>query len=242
MLPNLNSKLVIMIRKLLYFALFTVASLQAQVVISPNPFNMNSGTITFTYGSSANYSLYDPMSNPNLYLYTGLNTDTDATTWEYHDDWNNVASLIPLTWNSTANAYVANFNLATRTYTHESTQTQVTIPNGTSVNNWFFIIRNEAGSSQSVNLSGIDYGFSPSAVLSLSEFNDTEKVFVHKQQLISELPHEAKVAIFGITGQQLCAFQLVPQQKINLEHLEKGNYFAIIEYQNTKKLLKFTTF
>ena len=53
-------------KKILLIILFlsTIYS-GAQIVITPNPVDINSGSITITYGSNNDYSLFDPM---NYYL------------------------------------------------------------------------------------------------------------------------------------------------------------------------------
>jgi hypothetical protein len=76
--------------KLLYLTLLMFGISQAQIELVPNPCDINTGTITFKYGESADYSIFDPMSDPNLYLYTGLQTDADPLTWDYHDDFTDI--------------------------------------------------------------------------------------------------------------------------------------------------------
>ena len=85
----------------------------AQIELQPNPSNINSGTFTFKYGELGDYSIFDPLSNPNLYLYTGLQTDADPLTWDYNDGEfviANIAQMIPLTFDSNLGYYVATFN------------------------------------------------------------------------------------------------------------------------------------
>ena len=82
--------------KLLCITLFIFGISQAQIELVPNPCDINTGTITLKYGESGDYSIFDPMSDPNLYLYTGLQTDADPMTWDYHDDFTNVATMILL--------------------------------------------------------------------------------------------------------------------------------------------------
>ena len=76
--------------KLLCLTLFIFGISQAQIELVPNPCDINTGTITLKYGELGDYSIFDPLSDPNLYLYTGLQTDTDPMTWDYHDDFTNV--------------------------------------------------------------------------------------------------------------------------------------------------------
>ena len=133
-----------MMKKLLLVAFFGLNLANAQIIVTPNPFGLTSGTITLTYGSAGDYSLFDPMSEPNLYLYTGLETDGVASTWDFHDTWTDTSTMVPLTWNATANAYVATFDIGARTYFSEATMSNTTIPGGTMVNNWYFLLSSSA--------------------------------------------------------------------------------------------------
>lgn len=225
-------------KQLQFLFMLSFVWVNSQVIITPNPFNVNSGTITFTYGANADYSLFDPVSNPNLYLYTGLNTDDVLDTWEFHDDWNTVSSLIPLTWNSTANAYVATFNLATRNYTQESTQTVTTLPTGTNVNGWYFIIRNEMGNMQSSNLVGANYGFTSSAVLSNLSFELKNDLYVYNQLLISQLSEDVNVELFNALGQLIQNKTLMSKSNWDLSSFEKGLYFVTVSFKNVHYKLK----
>lgn len=213
----------------------------AQLTVSPNPFNINSGTITVTYGASGDYSLFNPNSDPNLYLYTGLETDGVTTTWDYHDTWNNLSSLVPLTWNSSANAYVATFDIGARNYTQDSSGTLMTIPSGTSVNNWYFIIRNGDGSAQSGDLKGTDYGFSAS--LETATFNTFEiKLTVSNNSIFTNAQGKIELEIYTILGQKVASFSRENNNsnlEIPLNLNSNGIYIARLTNDNQTKTLKF---
>ena len=89
----------------------------AQIELQPNPSSINSGNLTFKYGEFGDYSIFDPLGNPNLYLYTGLQTDADPITWDYNDGEfviSNLGQMIPLNYDNGLGYYVATFNAATR--------------------------------------------------------------------------------------------------------------------------------
>lgn len=231
--------------KTLFFSalLLNTVLANAQLSVSPNPFSVNSGIVTITYGASGDYAIYDPQSEPNLYLYSGLETDGTAATWDYHDDWNTLSTLTPLTWNPTANAYTATFDIANRTYVQEGTGTSMQIPTGTTVNNWFFIIRNAAGNSQSATLEGTAYGMMPTTFLSNDKFENSKNYFfVNKGTLSTNIAGKSTVEIYSITGQkiQTIAFDNNNnnfEQKLNLSG--NGIFIAVLKNENTTKSIKF---
>ena len=218
--------------------LFFIQVSMSQIIITPNPFSINSGTITITYGSAGNYSLFDPISDPNLYIYTGLETDGVTATWDYHDVWTNITTLTPLTWDSAANAYVATLNIGTRNYFSEATSAITSLPTGTTANNWFFIIRNLDGTRQSVDLFGANFGFVP-GILQTDLFLSSNEVIISNGKIQSEYLETLQVEIFGIDGKIIEKFNLEAQTTKNLNLLTKGIYLAKISNKNQFKTIKF---
>lgn len=207
-------------------------------MVTPNPFGINSGTITVTYGSLGDYSLFDPLGDPNLYLYTGLETDGVSSTWDYHDVWTDSSTLIPLTWNNSVGAYVATFDLATRNYFSEFTQTNGLIPQLTQVNNWYFIIRNLNGSRQSSDLIGTNFAFTPST-LSVEDFQEDLMVNFVKGNALNLSLNDVKIDIYTITGQKIKSVLLLFGSELNLQLSDKGIYFARVTSNKNEKLIKF---
>ncbi len=228
--------------KLLFAALFLGNFVgNAQIVISPNPFNINTGNITVTYGSAGDYTLFDPLSDPNLYLYSGLETDADIATWDYHDDWTNLATLTPLTWDETANAYVANLNIANRNYMEEGTTNFAPIPAGTNVNDYYFVIRNAAGDRQSGDLKGTDFGMTPAVFLSTKNFDNKNTFHITNGEITTNLIGKSKIEIFALNGSKIKTLEINNQsenvqQKIELQ---PGVFIATITNNGTQKTIKF---
>ena len=173
----------------------------AQIVITPNPVDINTGSITITYGSNNDYSLFDPMSNPNLLLYTGLDTDADPTTWDYHDDFNDTTTFIPFNFDVTANAYVAQIDVAGRMYQEEPSLNMVSLPQGLNVNDWYFIIIATDLSRQSADLKGSDYGWQP-ATLSNNIFEKEEfNITAVNEALVFDTADYYSVKTYNLQGQ-----------------------------------------
>lgn len=185
----------------------------AQIVITPNPVDINSGSITITYGSNNDYSLFDPMSNPNLLLYTGLDTDADPTTWDYHDDFNDTTTFIPFNFDVTSNAYVAQIDVAGRMYQEEPSLNMVNLPQGINVNDWYFIIITTDLSRQSADLKGSDYGWQ-AATLDSELFDNIEfKVTAVNHALIFNKADYYSIKTYNLQGQLV--------QDINRRYIER---------------------
>ena len=197
-----------MTTKLLYIFLLFTSFCSAQIALMPNPSDINSGTFTLTYGASGDYSIFDPMSDPNLFLYTGLDTDTDPLTWDYHDDFTNSSTLIPLTYDANLGYYLATFNPATRSYLEEPSLNTVTIPSGTTVNDWYFLITVADQSRQSADLKGSDYGFG-STTLSLDSVNKTKDIYVGNGQITFNSQGNYLVVVYDVLGKQIENKQII---------------------------------
>lgn len=229
--------------KLLCIALLLVGFCNAQITLTPNPSDINSGTLTLTYGSSGDYSIFDPMSDPNLFLYTGLQTDADPMTWDYHDDFTNSSTLIPLTYDANLGYYVATFNPATRSYLEEPSLNTVNIPSGTEVFDWYFLITIADQSRQSADLKGSDYGFGL-ATLSTDSFNKTKNINVGNGEISFQSQGNYNVAVYDILGKQIVTAQLKVSNTLthNFQLQNKGVYLVkISDGLNTRtvKMLKY---
>ncbi|WP_138434861.1 T9SS type A sorting domain-containing protein [Winogradskyella algicola] len=229
--------------KLLFLMLLVFGISQAQIELVPNPCDINSGTITFKYGELGDYSVFDPLSDPNLYLYTGLQTDADPLTWDYHDDFSDVSTLIPLTYDAVLGYYVATFNPATRTYLEEPMLNTTTIPSGTEVFDWYFLITNSDQSRQSGDLKGSDYGFG-SAVLSVYTFNKTNEVSVGNGTITFNSAAQYEIAVYDVLGKKVVdkTLNITSQTTHNLQLRNTGVYLVKISsgsYSRTVKMLKY---
>ncbi|MCB0398971.1 MAG: T9SS type A sorting domain-containing protein [Winogradskyella sp.] len=229
--------------KLLCLALLMYGISQAQIELVPNPCDINSGSLTFKYGEFGDYSVFDPFSDPNLYLYTGLQTDADPLTWDYHDDFSNVSTMIPLTYDSGLGYYVATFNPATRTYLEEPMLNTTTIPSGTEVFDWYFLITNSDQSRQSPDLKGSDYGFG-SAVLSIEAFNKTNDISVGNGTITFNSAAKYEIAVYDVLGKKVMdkTLNITSQTTLDLHLRNSSVYLVKISsgtYSRTVKMLKY---
>ena len=229
--------------KLLYLVLLMFGICHAQIELVPNPCDINSGTITFKYGELGDYSVFDPLSDPNLYLYTGLQTDADPLTWDFHDDFSNVGTLIPLTFDSGLGYYVATFNPATRTYLEEPLLNTTTVPSGTEVFDWYFLITNSDQSRQSADLQGSAYGFG-SALLSVDAFNIARDVNVGNGTITFNSPAQYQVTVYDLLGKKVVdkKLNITTQTTHDFQLRNTGVYLVKIisgTFSSTIKMLKY---
>ncbi|WP_111685531.1 T9SS type A sorting domain-containing protein [Winogradskyella tangerina] len=225
--------------KLLCLLLLVCGISQAQIELVPNPCDINSGTLTFKYGEFGDYSVFDPLSDPNLYLYTGLQTDADPMTWDYHDDFSDVSTMIPLTFDSGLGYYVATFNPATRTYLEEPNLNTTTIPNGTEVFDWYFLITNSDQSRQSADLQGSAYGFG-SAVLSVDSFKISNNVSVGNGTITFNSPAQYEVSVYDLLGKRVFnkTLNITSQTTFDFQLRNTGVYLVKILAENSSTTLK----
>jgi hypothetical protein len=220
-----------------FLALLAFTTANAQLTISPNPTNINSGLVKITYGANADWSIFNANSDPNLYLYTGLDTDGVASTWEYSDTWNNLATLVPLTWNTVANAYVANVNIGTKNYS------SLTLPNGTQVYDWFFIIRNAAGNSQSATLKATNYGFTAGPTLSKNQFYTSNIDFsITNGKMNTSAQGKSQLEIYALDGKKISETDFENNSnsfEIQVNLNQKGVFLAKLKSAGTSKTIKF---
>lgn len=214
----------------------------SQIELQPNPSDINSGTFTFKYGELGDYSIFDPMSNPNLYLYTGLQTDADPATWDYNDGeftLENLGQMIPLTYDNGLGYYVATFNPKTRQYIEDVTGMLTTIPSGTEVFDWYFLITTNDLSRQSPDLKGSDYGFN-SAVLSVNDFSIGSDVIIYNTTLKFQKQGHYNIAVYDVLGKQVCSETIAVNVSTihELALQSSGLYIVKITSGSTTKTIK----
>lgn len=214
----------------------------SQIELQPNPSDINSGTFTFKYGEFGDYSIFDPMSNPNLYLYTGLQTDADPATWDYNDGeftLENLGQMIPLTYDNGLGYYVATFNPKTRQYVEDVTETLTTIPNGTEVFDWYFLITTDDLSRQSPDLKGSDYGFG-AAVLSISESSVNTNIIAYNTSLKFFKQGQYTITVYDVLGKRISSESIsvigTTTHKLGLK--SAGLYIVKITSGQTTKTIK----
>ncbi len=222
---------------LLFILGFTIVS-DAQVQFTPIPFGVNQ-EVFVTYGASGDYSLFDPNGEQTLYLYTGLETDGIPDTWDFHDQWSDVNSLIPLVFNSSSNRFEGSFTIGTRSYVNSSTQEIQLLPEGTCINNWYFILRNAAG-NQTTNLIGSDYGYDTSSCYLKKNSNSLkEKVIYSNGYLVNSSTESFQVDLYNLLGQRLQGFFLEQNETRPITMRNHEPYIAVLSNGDHRFSIKF---
>ncbi|MFD2915974.1 T9SS type A sorting domain-containing protein [Psychroserpens luteus] len=225
------------------FISFTCLFGFSQIELQPNPSDINSGTFVLKYGEFGDYSIFDPMSNPNLYLYTGLQTDTDPLTWDYNDGEflvSNLGQMIPLTYDNTLGYYIATFNPKTRTYFEEATLSMTTIPENTEVFDWYFLITTNDLSRQSADLKGTDYGFNSSTVLDVDNYTNTNDIIVLNGSIKFLKQGQYNLSVYDVLGKRIKKETINNSGELlyDLKLRSSGLYIVQITSGSTKKTVK----
>ncbi|WP_438962333.1 hypothetical protein [Nonlabens sp.] len=224
------------------FAVFLLLPLLvfSQIEINPNPATINSGIMTITYGAQGDYTLFDPMSDPNLLLYTGLETDGVTATWDFHDDFADISTLVPFNYDNTLGYYIAQIDVAGRTYVEEPNLNITTIPAGTQVNDWYFLIATTDLSRQSADLKGSDYGWQQ-ATLSNDVLEELELFKIMNQKLIYSGSDVITLHVYGLSGalihttsikDAITDLSFLPKDQLFLLRLESHKGVKVIKYLN----------
>lgn len=219
--------------KLLFFFITLSITAHGQIQLNPNPADINSGTITITYGAQGDYSLFDPMGDPNLLLYTGLETDGVPSTWDYHDDFSDASTFVVFNYDATAGAYVAQIDIANRIYQEEPNLNLTTIPTGTQVNDWYFLIITTDLSRQSPDLKGSDYGWQPSTLSEQSPNMAQFDVRVVEDTFYFSRPDTYRLSTYDLTGKLIADEKVLVGTTYELKtDLVSGIYVTRIEDSN----------
>ena len=225
------------------FISFTCLFGFSQIELQPNPSDINSGTFVLKYGEFGDYSIFDPLSNPNLYLYTGLQTDTDPLTWDYNDGEflsSNLGQMIPLTYDNALGYYVAIFNPKTRQYFEEATQSMTTLPENTVVFDWYFLITTNDLSRQSADLKGTDYGFNSSTVLSVDNYTNTNDIIVLNGNIKFLKQGQYNLSVYDVLGKRIKKETINNSGELlyDLKLRSSGLYIVQITSGSTKRTVK----
>jgi hypothetical protein len=147
--------------------------------------------------------------------------------------------MIPLTFDSNLGYYVATFNPATRTYLEEPMLNTTTIPNGTEVFDWYFLITVADQSRQSADLRGSDYGFG-SATLSVEAFDLTKNISVGNGEITFNQPAQYEISVYDVLGKNVLntTLNISNTTTHNFELQSKGVYLVKIKSGNFSRTLK----
>ncbi len=209
-------------KKLYLFALLALInfSVKAQLVLSAQ----SDGTVNVSYGND--YTLFDPSGATEVYLYMWIDTDQTAPNLsaQHNDDWNTTTSLVVLYYDSNQDKFIGLIDFNNHDFIGEGV-----LPEGTQINNFNLILRNQAGSAQSSNLLATDYAYTPTTTLGIHNLQaEKASYYANGVFYIKYLDENQNlyVKVYDILGKILWQ-QETSSHQINLSHLHQK--YAIVE-------------
>lgn len=195
--------------------------------------SQTNGTVSVEYGANNDYSLYDPQGDTQIYIYMWVDTNqtNPALSMMYNDDWNDSAGLIVLNYDTNAQKFTGTIDFNTHDFSGEGV-----IPDGTQINDFNLILRNQAGNRQSSDLLATNYGFQPTTTAGLIELS-ASKVMYFSNEKLSIYPEYLKqnidIQIFNMEGKLILQKNKL-NEAVNLSSLSKEIYIIKVTINKQK--------
>ena len=212
-------------------------SCYSQLSISSTP----NGIVSIAYGGSGDYSLYDPLLEPTIYVYVWVPEEMNSLTQLYRDQWFDSLSLTTITWNETESKFSGTMDLNL----HDFIDTGGIIPTATTVLDFQLILRDQTGDvdRQSDDLLASNYGFS-NATLPVEEFSKnpiTLNLIKNNLEIKGlEFNQKFQLNIYDINGR--LHKKLNEKSSLNLDDLSPSIYVLKLKTENNiiinKKIIK----
>jgi len=191
-------------------------------------FNAQSnGIVDVQYGN--NYALFDPQGATEVYMYIWIdaNQTTPNIANTYNDDWNNASGLVVLTYSATEDKFIGQIDFNTHNFDGEGV-----LPQDTQINEFNFILRNQAGDSQTGNLLASAYGYTATTTAGVYDYPAAENSFFSNGLLhLNACDDMYKINIFNLSG-QLIADIKTNKDIIDLSYLKKQIIIVFIKTNN----------
>jgi hypothetical protein len=182
---------------LLLLLLFTGITTNAQLQIT----SQANGIVNLQYGN--NYSLFDPQGATEVYVYIWIdsNQTTPNLSGTYNDDWNNASGLAVLTYSAAEDKFLGQIDFNTLNFDGEGVLAQ-----GTQIDEFNFILRNQAGDSQTGNLLASTYGYTATTTADIYDYSSEKESyfangFFHLAQ--NESNQITKIKVYNLLGKEL---------------------------------------
>ncbi len=191
------------------------------------------GTVSVEYGANNDYSLYDPQGDTQIYIYMWIDTNqtNPALSTMYNDDWNDAAGLVVLDYDTNAQKFTGTIDFNTHDFSGEGI-----IPNGTQINDFNLILRNQAGNRQSADLLASNYGFQPTTTAGLIELSASEVIhFTDRQLFINPeyLHQNIDIQLFNMEGKLIMQKNNL-KKSLNLSSLTHEVFIIKVIIDNQK--------
>ncbi len=203
-------------------------NLQAQLVLTTT----GSGIVAVSYEIDTDF--YDPLGADHIYLYMWINADqTDPELpFPYNDEWSEPTSLVVINWSSGDNKFLGEINFNTHDFLGEGV-----LQEGTQINDFNLLLRNEAGDHQTSDLLASDYGFTSTQTLSQIDYQVEKASYYNKGTLfLNALKNNEiiEVLVFDSAGKQIYKNEFLVKQTsvtVDLSNLQKN--FVIVQVKTS---------
>ncbi len=221
----------------LLVALLAMVTISAQLTVSES-----GGILTFSYngtGENPNWSTFDPQGANTIYVYSWLNAVDTSTNTAYNDNWSNVVTT--LTYNTSTGKFEGTLNLNNYSFTN----TNNTVPQGTTISNFNFILRNQAGTKQSGDLKASNYGLTVPFVLNSLAVNDlqglSKKSVVSQGKLYTSKKGNLDIQVYDFSGKVVKSMKVNANgNPIDVNLAQKGLYLMKITDGVNSEVVKFS--
>jgi hypothetical protein len=222
--------------KKLYTLLFTVlisafsfAQLQ-YTVSSPGVYQIN-------YGSTNDYSLYNPGAGVSkFYIHTFINGADNSTGNAYQDDWAN--SNVVMTYDATAMAYLGTIDLNTKIFTYGNMK----LPGGTTVLKVGMVFKDlqSGATKQSANIF-MYKSTKTNAALGVSDLQNAKKnTFVANGKLYTKQTGNLDITVYDMTGKIVKQSQVKSSDSaLELNIYQTGTYMVKVSNGSQTEVVKF---
>ena len=207
--------------------------LQAQLTLT----SQGNGVVNIDYGASNDYSLFDPQGATEVYFYMWVETTqtTPNLAAAYNDDWNNAGSLVVLNYSAAESKFIGEINFNTHDFIGEGV-----LPGNTQLDNFSFILRNQAGDRQSANLVATDYSFTATTTLGFFDITAKNNTFFSNGILHladNYATEQVTVHVFNTFGQEITTLSVTNNQ-VDLSTLNKQMVIVLITTKTNKFFYK----
>ncbi len=219
-------------RKFYFLGLAMLASVSAFGQLTHT---VNNGEYKLTYGKTADWSIYDPMGAPTIYLHVwSSQTDGDNDKGNFDDAWTN--SVSTLTWDATENAYVGTINLNTQLFSGSNN----TMPAGTVVQRIGIVMKDQSNGATRQSTDRDLEGPTTLATMAVGEANGKAKSQVAAGKLFTSAKGNLDLTVFDFGGKVIKTMKVnAAGAPIDLNLNQKGLYLVKISGAGVSEVVKF---
>ena len=219
-------------RKFYFLGLALLASVSAFGQLT---YTVNNGEYKLTYGKTGDWSFFDPMSAPTIYVHVwSSQTDGDNDKGNYDDAWTNSTST--LTWDATEGAYLGTINLNSKVFSNSNN----TMPAGTVVQRIGVVFKNQSNGATSQSVDRDLEGPTTLSTMAVVDANGKAKSQVASGKLFTSAKGNIDLTVFDFGGKVIKTMKVnATGAPIDLNLNQKGLYLVKISGAGVSEVVKF---